>query len=44
MTMTATPETDDASLKGVMLRGAWYYAAPAAEIARGRTVHKTLLG
>ena len=44
MTMTGTPETDDASLKGVMLRGAWYYAAPAAEIARGRTVHKTLLG
>jgi phenylpropionate dioxygenase-like ring-hydroxylating dioxygenase large terminal subunit len=39
----ATPDTDDA-LKGVMLRGAWYYAGPSAEIRRGTMTHKTLLG
>ena len=38
------PDINDAALKGVMLKGAWYYAAPGAAIARGRTVHKTLLG
>ncbi len=37
-------DSDDSTLKGVMLRGAWYYAAPGAELARGRMAHKTLLG
>jgi phenylpropionate dioxygenase-like ring-hydroxylating dioxygenase large terminal subunit len=40
----ATAETDDAALKGVMLRGAWYYAAPSTAIRRGTMTHKTLLG
>ncbi|MHB1204034.1 MAG: aromatic ring-hydroxylating oxygenase subunit alpha [Rhodospirillaceae bacterium] len=40
----ANADTEDAALKGVMLRGAWYYAAPSAEIRRGGMTHKTLLG
>jgi phenylpropionate dioxygenase-like ring-hydroxylating dioxygenase large terminal subunit len=40
-----TPETDDiAAVKGAMLRDAWYYAMPSAELARGCVVHRTLLG
>jgi len=29
---------------GLMLREAWYVALPASDLARGRTLHKTLLG
>jgi phenylpropionate dioxygenase-like ring-hydroxylating dioxygenase large terminal subunit len=32
------------SADGVMLREAWYYAAPAHAVRRRRTVHRTLLG
>ena len=42
--LPANPDADDAALKGVMLRGAWYYASPSAEIRRGGMTHKTLLG
>lgn len=43
--MTDAPaETDETGLKGAMLKGAWYYAAAGADIRRGTTVHRTLLG
>ena len=29
---------------GVMVREAWYYALPSHDLARGKTVHRTLLG
>lgn len=29
---------------GIMLREAWYYAAPASALARGKAIHRTLLG
>ena len=35
---------DPTAVAGVMLREAWYYAAPAHAVGRRKTIHKTLLG
>src|ERR1700758_4573106 len=42
--MVESGATEDTAVKGVMLRGAWYYALAANELARGATTHRTLLG
>jgi phenylpropionate dioxygenase-like ring-hydroxylating dioxygenase large terminal subunit len=43
--MNAEPDTEDrAAVAGVMLREAWYYAAPAHHLARRNTIHRTMLG
>ncbi len=40
-----TPEADDtAAVKGVMLRDAWYFAAPSTAVAARAAIHRTLLG
>lgn len=36
--------SDHFTADGVLLRNAWYYALPAHDLARGHTVHRTLLG
>ena len=41
---TATDTEDRTSLAGVILREAWYFAAPSQAITGGKTTHKTLLG
>ena len=43
--MNPSSETDDReAVAGVMLREAWYYAAPAHAVKSGKTIHRTLLG
>jgi len=40
-----SPAIDDRlNASGVMLREAWYYALASNELARGRVVHRTMLG
>jgi len=41
---THTAPDHQLGVGGVMLRDAWYYALPGFELARGKAVHKTLLG
>lgn len=44
MNSQSPAETEDhQAVAGVMLREAWYYAAPAHAVARGKTIHKTIL-
>ncbi|TAL01775.1 MAG: aromatic ring-hydroxylating dioxygenase subunit alpha [Rhodospirillaceae bacterium] len=45
MTESVSSESaDDTTVKGVMLREAWYYALAANELRRRSTAHRTLLG
>jgi phenylpropionate dioxygenase-like ring-hydroxylating dioxygenase large terminal subunit len=39
-----SPIDEVAAVKGVMLRNAWYYALPSAELVARKAVHRTLLG
>jgi phenylpropionate dioxygenase-like ring-hydroxylating dioxygenase large terminal subunit len=42
--MTTPHDThEQATTQGVMLRDAWYYAAPSTAVARSKTIHRTML-
>lgn len=43
-TRSETPPDYRLGIGGLMLREAWYYALPSSELARARTLHRTLLG